>query len=184
MIRVNLIGDQGVRRRSVWIGPASIRRYAEAGILTATVVAIAIWAGSLRDSVERLDREIGIYQVEQTDPIDASAELRELEARRAELQQRTAAIERVGTRETLTRTLENMESTIPANVWLLEVSQKNTDVTVKGLAATIAEVSEFVANLQISGEFSGPVEIVDTEKASHASGRELVRFSLKATVGH
>jgi Tfp pilus assembly protein PilN len=184
MIRINLIGDEAPSRRCAARIAASIGlRTAEAAIVLATVGAIGWSSWSLHERSVRVDREIASADATD-DSASASQEVQVLESRRADLQQRIAAIERLGRQPAIIRALEGLDATVPANVWLLELSQKNSDLTVKGLAATLADVSRLANEFRASGLFSGVVEIIDTEKTSHSSGRELVRFSVRGTVGN
>ena len=55
----------------------------------------------------------------------------------------------------------------------------------EGLSTSLTALSDFVANLEASGYFKKPVEIVDSQVAAAQASKsdidELVRFEVKAT---
>ena len=63
------------------------------------------------------------------------------------------------------------------------VRQEGYDITIEGRSTTLSSLSDFVGNLEQSGYFRRPVEILDS-KVEPPSGEvttELIKFTLKAT---
>jgi hypothetical protein len=68
-------------------------------------------------------------------------------------------------------------------LWLTELKQDGGDITLDGRCTTLTALSDFVGNLERSGHFRRPVEILDS-KVEPPSGEvttELIKFTLKAT---
>ena len=77
------------------------------------------------------------------------------------------------------RMLDQLSRSLPDSLWLTEVRQEADDVTVQGRATTLTALSDFVANLESSGHFLVPVEIIDSQLQDEAD-RQVVRFEVKA----
>jgi Tfp pilus assembly protein PilN len=81
--------------------------------------------------------------------------------------------------------LDSISKSLPDRLWLTEMTQTNSDLAVKGLSTSLTALSDFVANLEASGYFKKPVEIVDSQVAAAQASKsdidELVRFEVKAT---
>jgi Tfp pilus assembly protein PilN len=75
--------------------------------------------------------------------------------------------------------LDEISRALPDRVWLVELSQKGSEITIEGRTTTLTALTDFAANLQNSAYFRRPVEFVNTVTEVDAQG-ELVRFVLRA----
>jgi type IV pilus assembly protein PilN len=113
--------------------------------------------------------------------------VQQFEARRAQLQQRVSLIEELRKGQNgPVHMLDSISKSLPDRLWLTEMTQTNADIAVKGLSTSLTALSDFVANLEASGYFKKPVEIVDSQVSAAQGSKsadisELVRFEVKAT---
>jgi type IV pilus assembly protein PilN len=78
--------------------------------------------------------------------------------------------------------VDQLSRAMPEMLWLTAVSQDGSDVTIDGRCTTLTALSDFVGNLEKSGYFRRPVEILDSQVESvPGSSSELIKFQLKAT---
>ena len=78
------------------------------------------------------------------------------------------------------RMLDEISRSLPDGLWLLELRQEDERVFVVGRARTLTALSDFIANLEDSGQVAPPVEILDSHLEDAPQG-EVVRFDLRAT---
>ena len=72
-----------------------------------------------------------------------------------------------------------MSRALPEGVWLTELRQEGTDITLQGQATNLVVLSDLVAALEASGYFALPVELIDSQILSQAAG-DVIRFELRA----
>lgn len=75
--------------------------------------------------------------------------------------------------------LDQLSRAVPEGLWLARLDQDGDDVIVEGRTLTLGALSEFVANLERSGHFEPPVEIIDSQVEETDQG-EVVGFELRA----
>ena len=107
--------------------------------------------------------------------------VRELETQRARLVERVDLIEELRlARSGPVHMLDQISRTVPDGLWLSELRQAAEGVVVRGRSTTLIALSDFVTNLEGSGQVIPPVEIVDSQIEESAQG-EVVGFELRAT---
>ena len=91
-------------------------------------------------------------------------QIKQFEDQRTQLQQRVALIEqlRKGQHSPVTL-LDQVSRSLPERLWLTELKQVGADVTIDGRTTTLTSLSDFIGNLEGSGAFSRPVEILNSE---------------------
>ena len=185
MIRINLLAverDRTKRRAGIEIGQKVTIGCSV--ILVMTVVAIGWRFWSLRQQAAQLVQEITAADQEIQRLAPVLDQVTEADARRAQLAERVALIEqlRVG-QDGPVRMLDQVSRALPDGLWLTELRQEPTMIVVQGRATTLTALSDFVANMELSGYFTPPVEIVDSqlEQAQGQTQGEVVRFELRAT---
>jgi Tfp pilus assembly protein PilN len=76
--------------------------------------------------------------------------------------------------------LDEISKSVPDLLWLTELKQTGNDLTLAGRCSTLTALSDFVANLEASGYFKKPVEIIDSQVESQGTGKaEVIKFSVK-----
>jgi type IV pilus assembly protein PilN len=184
MIRINLIaGERAVSaKRAVGLQLGQKLTLGCSLILVLTVLFIGwrYWTLS-RDSVQ-LDAEIAASQQETTRLHSVIQQVQQFEQRRAQLQQRVVLIEELRRGQTgPVHMLDEVSRALPPMLWLTELKETATEVTIDGRCTNLTGVSDFVANLEASGYFKKSVEIVSTatEPLPQPPG-ELIKFTVKA----
>ena len=184
MIRINLLAverNRTKRRAGIAIGQKVTIGCSV--ILVVTVVGIGWRFWSLRQDGAALTQELiaADAEIQRLAPVIES--VRESDARRAALAQRVALIEQLRSSQSgPVRILDQVSRSLPDGLWLTELRQEQTMIVVQGRATTLSALSDFVANLELSGFFTPPVEIVDGQLEDLQGQGETVRFELRASV--
>ena len=184
MIRINLLAverERTTRRAGIEIGQKVTIGCSV--ILVAAVVGIGWRFWSLRQESNQLTQELAAADQELQRLAPVLERVREFDARRAELAQRVQLIEQLRRGQSgPVRMLDQVSAALPDGLWLSELRQETNQVVVQGRATSLTALSDFVANLELSGHFTPPVEIIDGQMEETQQG-EVVRFELRATFG-
>lgn len=185
MIRINLLGTErkGARKKSsfglaqkITVGCTMVV------ILTALVIGWRFWL--LRRDSAKLVADIASAKRETARLQSVISQVQQFEAEKAKLEQRVALIERLRSEQTgPVHMLDQISRGLPPMLWLTALKQtpEGSDVAIEGQSTTVTAVSDFVANLESSGYFKKPIEIVSsTTQSTTAAPGELVSFQLKA----
>jgi type IV pilus assembly protein PilN len=194
MIRINLLAvdreQPRTKRRSVGfvgLGAAQKITIAASLIVVLTGLGISWWFWALRQQSARLDQDIADAEAETRRLRSVLTQVQQFEARRAQLQQRVSLIEELRKGQSgPVHMLDSISRSLPERLWLTEMTQTGEELQIRGLSTSLTALSDFVANLESSGYFKRPVEIVDSEVRATtgpqaALAGELVRFEVKAT---
>jgi Tfp pilus assembly protein PilN len=76
--------------------------------------------------------------------------------------------------------LDEISRALPDRLWLTTLTQDTTGVKLDGRTTSLTALSDFVGNLENSGYFARPVEIIDSQVESAQGTGDVVRFSVKA----
>jgi type IV pilus assembly protein PilN len=88
--------------------------------------------------------------------------------------------------------LDEVSKSLPDMLWLTDLTQQGTDVTIQGQSTTLIALSDFVGNLGNSPLLVKPVEIVNSQVDSVTVGRaaggrgagpstvDVIKFTVKA----
>lgn len=186
MIRINLVAE----RKPVESAASSFRfdearKIALGGslilLLSLAFVAWNYW--SLDQAAQQVERDIDAARVEEQRLNQVISEVRQFEARRAQLEQRVSLIEELRRGQTApVHILDQISRTLPDMTWLTKVSQSGYDITIEGNCLSLTSLSDFVGALEHSRYFARPVEIINSEvvPATQATP-ELIKFVIKAT---
>ena len=182
MIRINLLG--GDRDRTQRGGEVDLGQKVTIGcsvILMATVVLIGWRFWSLRQDSVQLTQELAAADEELQRLAPFLERVRAFEVQGAQLIERVALIEQLRQGQSgPVRMLDEISRSLPNGLWLLELRQEDEGVFVVGRATTLTALSDFMANLEDSGQVAPPVEIVNSHLEETPQG-EVVRFELRAT---
>ena len=103
-----------------------------------------------------------------------------LSARKAELSERLALIDRLRTEKRgPVSLLETVSRSVPDGLWLTEIKQAGPTVQVDGRAMSLTAITDFAARMQVSGLFKHPVEILTTSTETYED-ITVVKFAIKA----
>jgi type IV pilus assembly protein PilN len=193
MIRINLLAVEreqpraAKRRAGLSINPAQKITIAASLIVVVTALGIVWWFWALRQKSARIDQEIADAEAETRRLRSVLTQVQKFEARRAQLQQRVSLIEELRKGQIgPVHMLDSISRSLPDRLWLTELTQTAAEVQIKGYSTSLTAISDLVANLETSGYFKKPVEIVDTQVGAAqgplaAQAGELVQFEVKGT---
>jgi len=184
MIRINLLAVERERskRRTGGGGVSLAQRVTLACslILVLTCLGIGWWYWSLRQQSARLDTDIVAAEQEIARLRSVLAQVQTFETQRGQLRQRVELIEQLRKGQTgPVHMLDEISRSLPDRLWLTQMSEDKGVLTIEGRTMVLTALSDFVANLEQSGYFKRPVEIVGTN-VENQQGAELVRFTVKA----
>ena len=189
MIRINLLGGERQKpRKVIAFDPAQQITVVCSLILVLTTAGLGWWYWSLNQASQQVDAELASAQQESARLRTVLAEVRNFEATRSQLQQRVALIQQLrGGQSVPVQFLDHISHSLPDMLWLTEMAQTGSDVTITGLSTTLVAVSDFVANLGNSPLLKKPIDIVNTEVQSAPSAApgapatpDVIKFTVKA----
>lgn len=195
MIRINLLGvERQTKKRASFSFDSGQQTMAGCILLLVlTVAGIGYWFWSLRQASEQLDADIAAAQSEQRRLQSILRDVATFDQQRGELQQRVALIEQLrGGQSIPVQLLDEVSKSLPDMLWLTDLAQEGTDVTIQGQSTTLIALSDFVGNLGNSPMLVKPVEIVNSQVntvqvssgrgrgAGSASSVDVIKFTVKA----
>ena len=106
--------------------------------------------------------------------------LQELASERSGLEQHVGLVHALRRGQTgPVHMLDQLSRAMPEGLWLARLEQDGDAVIVEGRALTLGALLEFMANLERSGYFEPPVEIIGSQVEETEQG-EVVGFELRA----
>lgn len=183
MIRVNLLAsEQHVAKAPAFSGLSANKIHIlGALIVLAGAAATGYRHFNLQAQQRNADLQLEQARAEETRLKSVKEERAKLEAQEALLQQRVALIEqlRKGQRSPVLL-LDQVSRQLPERLWLTQMQQAGADVTLEGRTTTLTALSDLIGNLENSGAFNRPVEIINTEVENGRGEGDLMKFTVKA----
>jgi type IV pilus assembly protein PilN len=185
MIRINLLQADRERTKAK---ASSFRPGQRVTLLCSLILAVTglgllWWWWALDRESARIDAEIVSAQRETARLKTLIQQVENFEQQKQQLQQRVALIEELRQGQGApVHLIDQLSRAVPEMLWLTEMTQAPSgELTIAGRCVTLTALSDFVDNLEASGYFKPPVEIIDS-KVENAStpGGELISFSIKA----
>ena len=188
MIRINLLGTERQKaKRAVVFDLGQRLTLGCSLILVAAALGVGWWYWSLTQESAQLDAEITAAQQESARLRSLIVEVGQFEQRRQQLQQRVALIEQLRSGQSVpVQLLDYVSRSLPEMLWLTQLTQQGTEVTIDGRSTTLIALSDFVGNLGSNDFFKKPIEILDSQVEAAPTGAagspsvELIRFTVKA----
>jgi type IV pilus assembly protein PilN len=151
-------------------------------ILVVAALVVGWWFWSLQRTSADLDQQIVDAERETQRLQSVIQQVAQFEARRAQLQQRVTLIEELRKGQTgPVHLLDQISKALPEAMWLTDLKQAGSELTIEGRCTSLNALSDFVSGLEASNLFEQPVEIIDSRvEPATASMPELIRFSVKA----
>jgi type IV pilus assembly protein PilN len=185
MIRINLLAPERERpkRRAVTFSVSSQKlTVASTLILAGAALVVGWWFWSLQKEAARLTEDIAAAEQETARLRSIIVQVQQFEERKAQLQERVSLIEQLRRGQSgPVHMLDEISRALPDMLWLSELAQKGSDITITGRCTALTSLSDFVSNLEASGWFKRPVEIVDSQVEQGGAGEgDVIRFTVKA----
>jgi type IV pilus assembly protein PilN len=195
MIRINLLGGERQVKKKATFDLGRRLTLACSLILVVAAAGIGYWYWSLQQRSARVDDDIARAQREQLRLQSIIREVNEFEQERAALQQRVQLIQQLRSGQSIpVQLLDVVSKSVPDMLWLTDLEQKGSDVTIQGQSTTLISLSDFVGNLGNATLLQKPIEIVNstvetvtpTGQAAdkNATGVDLIKFTVKATLAN
>jgi type IV pilus assembly protein PilN len=152
-------------------------------ILVATALGVGWWWWMLDRESARLTSDIAAAERETARLKTILTQVAQFESQKQQLQQRVSLIEELRKGQAgPVHLVDQLSRAMPEMLWLTSLSQDGGEITVDGRCTTLTALSDFVSNLERSGYFRRPVEILDSQvEQVTGSSAELIKFQLKAT---
>ncbi len=146
-------------------------------------LAVLVWGGIHFHFKERIEfqNERNDYLRKEISSLDKKIkEIQELEKEKDRLIARMKAIETLqSSRPIVVHIFDELVEALPDGVYLKEVTQNGSAITLKGVAESNARVSSFMRNIEKSQWLKDPkLEII---QSSDDSGRRIANFTLRMT---
>jgi len=192
MIRINLLGgERQVKKKAVVFDAGKQLTLACSLVLVAAAAGIGYWYYLLNQRSAQVDRDILAAQNEQARLQSIIRDVNAFEAQRVELQQRVGLIEQLRSGQSVpVQLLDTVSKSLPDMLWLTDLEQKGTDITIQGQSTTLISLSDFVGNLGESPLLQKPIEIVNSTvetvgqngqpTGATGGGIDLIKFTVKA----
>ena len=182
MIRINLLAAERERKKKKATFQSGQKiTVACSLVLVLTGVLIGWRYLAIQRESAKLDEDIAKAQTEATRLHAVIQQVQQFEQQKAQLQQRVVLIEQLRKSQTgPVHMLDQVSRSLPPMLWLTEMKQDDSSVTIDGRSTTQTGVSDFVGNLEGSGYFKKSVDIVvsQTETIQGPPG-QLIKFSVK-----
>ena len=183
MIKINLLSvDREKPKRKFTFQVGQQLTVACGLILVVAALGVGWWYSSLRGDSSTLDQQIADAERETVRLRSVIKQAQDFEARGARLQQRVTLIEQLRKGQTRpVHLLDQISRALPDAMWLVDMRQTPTEVSLDGRCLTLNALSDFVSALEDSELFERPVDIVDSKALPAVAGApELISFSVKA----
>jgi type IV pilus assembly protein PilN len=190
MIRINLLGvERKQARKAPTFDVGQKLTVACSLILVGGVLGIGYWYWMLNEGSARVDREIAAANAEATRLRSLLSEVQQFEAQRAQLTQRVQLIEQLrGGQSVPVQLLDHVSRSLPDMLWLTDLAQEGSAVTIQGKSTTLVALSDFVGALGNGALLQKPIEIVNSVVENAAGGGQqqagidLINFTVRAQV--
>jgi type IV pilus assembly protein PilN len=194
MIRINLLGGERPVKKKAAFDIGQRLTLACSLILVVAAGGIGYWYWSLQQRSAQVDDDIARAQREQLRLQSVIREVTEFEQERAALQQRVQLIEQLRSGQSIpVQLLDVVSKSVPDMLWLTDLEQKGSDVTIQGQSTTLIALSDFVGNLGNTPLLQKPIEIVNStvdtvtptgQADKNAIGVDLIKFTVKAALAN
>ena len=180
MIRVNLLATPvGAAPKQDWLPREQRSAAVGLTILVATGIGVFGWWWYLRHERKDLDVKITTQQTELTRLKSVATLVDRATGRKAELTERLGLIDRLrSVMKGPVGILETVSGSVPDGLWLVELKQTGNMVQIEGRALSLTSVTDFTEQMQNSGMFKRPVEIMTTTTEA-VEDTSVIRFIVK-----
>jgi type IV pilus assembly protein PilN len=181
MIKVNLLSTiPGEAPPKDWIPKEQRSALAGLGMLLATAIAVGGYWWYLSSDRAGIETKIAAAEAELNRLKEAATLVDRATARKAELAERVSLIERLRAgKNGPVSLLETVSLSTTDGLWLTEIKQAGASVQIEGRSMSLSAVTDFAEQLQNSGLFKRPVEILSTT-SEVIDLHDVVKFALKA----
>jgi len=151
-------------------------------VLVVTGLSIGWWYWTLAARSARLDADLRATQGEADRLRQLIGQVQQFEQRRTQLEQRVRLIEQLRQGQAApVHMLDQISRSLPDGLWLTEIRQQDMDLSITGRCLALTALTDFALNLETSGFFRRPVDILESQvERSGQNEAEVIRFVVKA----
>jgi type IV pilus assembly protein PilN len=150
-------------------------------ILVAAIGYVGYSAWSLFQRGQRLEMDLQQARDEEAKLQPVLRQFEQFEARKKQLQDRVNLIEELRRGQGVAvHLLDEVSKSVPDRLWLTDLKQQNEFVVMDGQTSTLTAISDFIGNLESTGYFKRPIEIIGTQEQKGPTGLDLIQFQMKA----
>ena len=185
MIRINLL--QVERKAAAKRGPSLNFAFTSAKVdLVASLIVIAgvLYGGytwwSLYQQGQQVEMQLAQAKEEERKLQAVLKQFEAFEARKKQLEQRVKLIEdlRRGQGKAV-HLLDKVSTSVPDRLWLTDMKQTGDSIQMDGQTSTLTALADFIGNLENTGYFKRPVEIISSNEEK-VGEMDLIKFQMKA----
>ena len=188
MIRINLLGVERpkVRKLPTFTVQAQQLTIACSVILVAAFAGVGWWYWSLTQTAAQVETDITTAQQELQRLQSVLTEVKQFEAQRTQLQQRVQLVEQLRAGQTVpVQLLDHISRSVPEMLWLTDMEQKGTALTIQGRANVLGATTDFVTNLRAANlllDIDMKTEVETLQPTPAQAGVELYKFTVTASL--
>ncbi len=180
MIRINLLSEER-KPKVARLGKQTQEALAAdtatlwlLGILAVSLISGGVWYWRLHSTTESLDTEIAEVQVEVNRLLPIIEEVQAFEKKRAELQNKVTVINDLKARQQVpVKIMDVVSRALPERLWLTQVAQRGTTITVAGQAFNTNAIASFLDNLDQVPGMTEPV-LRETRRSRRSAGSNAI----------
>lgn len=186
MIRINLLKAERATKRRASFQFGSLTQKTpllSSVILLAAMLYVGYAYWNLTQREQQMEEQLAQARAQEQQLQSVLKQVEDFEARKKQLQQRVTLIEDLRRGQSApVHLLDEVSRSIPDRLWLTDMKQTGASVLLDGKTSTLTALADFVGNLENTGYFARPVEIVSSEeeRASKDATTVLIKFSMKA----
>jgi type IV pilus assembly protein PilN len=187
MIRINLIQERTSAKAAKSRGVSLSLGFSSAKVdlLASLIVVAAVAYGgytalTLIQQGQRLEMELVQAKEEEQKLQAVLRQFEAFEARKKQLEQRVKLIEDLRRDQgKAVHLLDKVSTSVPDRLWLTDMKQTGDSIQMDGQTSTLTALADFIGNLENTGYFKRPVEIISSNEEK-INAMELIKFQMKA----
>jgi type IV pilus assembly protein PilN len=187
MIRINLLqvertsGKAAKSRSAVNFGSAAAKVPLLCSLIfLGAVLYVGYTAWSLYQQGQQLEMELAQAKEEERKLQAVLRQFEAFEARKKQLEERVKLIEDLRRDQgKAVHLLDKVSASVPDRLWLTDMKQTGDSIQMDGQTSTLTALADFIGNLEHTGYFKRPVEIISSTEEK-VKEMDLIKFQMKA----
>lgn len=176
MIKINLLGDDTALDRS---GVLFVTAFAASVVVVGVVCFFLLQA--VNGKIETAQGEISSLEKRLAALQETTKEVRDLEKKRKELNDKLAVIARLKkSKAGPVHVMDDLNMALPERAWLTGVKEKQNQLSISGYALDNQTIASFMKELERS-DYYDTIDLVETKQATR-KGTKLKSFKLNAKI--
>jgi type IV pilus assembly protein PilN len=187
MIRINLLQVERTssatakRRAGLNFGSAAAKVPLLCSLIfIGAVLYVGYTAWSLYQQGQQMEMALAQAKEEEQKLQAVLRQFEAFEARKKQLEERVKLIEDLRRDQgKAVHLLDKVSTSVPDRLWLTDMKQTGDAIQMDGQTSTLTALADFIGNLENTGYFKRPVEIISSQEEK-INGMELIKFQMKA----